>query len=136
MDPTIDGFLDNFNKNEPVRNDVLAKSEREFGVSFPGSYREFLSLTNGGEGFIGQCSYVIFWKLEELVQMNSAYQVDEYAPGLLLFGSNGGGEAYAFDLTAEGLPIVEVPFVGMDRTHAHALANDFLGLLSDLYDAE
>jgi hypothetical protein len=47
---------------------------------------------NGGEGSVGD-TYVILWRIEELIEMSKAYDVAEYAPGLFLFGSDGGGEA-------------------------------------------
>ena len=49
-------------------------------------------------GFIGANAYVIFWKIGELTEVNKAYRVSEYAPGLFVFGSDDGGEAYAFDV--------------------------------------
>jgi hypothetical protein len=51
---------------------------------------------NGGEGFIGE-NYLRAWPVEDLIQSNKDYRVDEAAPGLFLFGSSGGGEAFAFD---------------------------------------
>lgn len=87
---------------------------------------------NGGEGFIGPNAYVIFWKLEELMELNKAYQVAEYAPGLFIFGSDGGGEAYAFDVRTPAMPIVSVPFVGLDLSLARAIAPTFSGFLDIL----
>ena len=39
------------------------------------------------------------WRAEELVEMNRAYKTAEFFPNLFFIGSNGGGEAYAFDLS-------------------------------------
>jgi hypothetical protein len=60
-----------------------------------------------------------------LLELNKDYQVDEYAPGLFFFGSNGGGEAFAFDLRTAARPVVAVPFVGMDLSLATVLAPEF-----------
>ena len=52
--------------------------------------------------------------------------VSEFAPGLILFGSDGGGEAYAFDVR-EAVPIiVEVPFIGMGGDEAKRCGASFL----------
>lgn len=59
--------------------------------------------------------------------------MSEHAPGLLLFGSDGGGEALAFDTACEGLPVVSVPFVGMDRDLTRTLAASFDELLVSMY---
>jgi hypothetical protein len=133
--PMMD-LLQNFNMTEAVSAEALSLFEEEFGVSLPKTYQDFLKLSNGGEGFLGEDAYLILWPLEELIQLNSAYQVGELAPGLFLFGSNGGGEAYGFDTMLGGMPIVEVPFVGMDRAYANTIASDFLKFLESLNNAE
>ena len=75
----------------------------------------------------------MLWKIDELLRFNREYEVPEYAPGLFLFGSNGGGEAFAFDLRAEGRnPVVSVPFIGMDVRDALPLAETFDGFLEHL----
>lgn len=92
-----------------------------------------MRFTDGGEGFIRPNSYAMLWKIKELLQFNREYAVLEYAPGLLLFGSNGGGKAFAFDLRAEGRsPVVSVPFIGMDLRDALPLAETFDGFLEHL----
>ena len=67
--------------------------------------------------------------------MNKAYEVAEYAPGLLLFGSDGGGEAFAFDTRSATKPIVSVPFVGMELTVTRRLASNFTEFLEELFEA-
>ena len=59
--------------------------------------------------------------------------MSEHAPGLLLFGSDGGGEALAFDTACEGLPVVSGSFVGMDRDLTRTLAASFDELLVSMY---
>lgn len=87
---------------------------------------------NGGEGFIGE-AYVILWRLEELMDMNIGYEVADYAPGMFLFGSDGGGEAFAFDIRSDTRPIVSIPFLPMDVKLARAVAPDFNGFLEKLF---
>jgi hypothetical protein len=100
------GVLAKFNGNSPVDIATIQRFEAESHFDLPKEYAQFLQRANGGEGFVGQNAYVIFWRLEELPEMNRAYQVDEYAPGLFLFGSDGGGEAFAFDSRSAGVDIV------------------------------
>ncbi len=85
---------------------------------------------DGGEGFVGN-AYLILWRAGELTEMNRAYQVTDYAPGLFLFGSDGGGEALAFDTRSEAKPIVSVPFVGMELKLARLVASNFKALLEE-----
>jgi hypothetical protein len=51
-------------------------------------------------------------------------QNDGVLPELFFIGSDGGGEAYAFDLSRTDATVFEVPFVGLS-THARAIASSF-----------
>lgn len=110
--------------------DVLA-IEKAFTTQLPPDYRAFLLQKGGGEGFVGD-QYVVFWRAEEIVPFNIGYEVNEYAPGLLLFGSNGAGEGFAFDLRDQRADIVMVPFIGMDLEQARSISHTFTGFLRKL----
>jgi hypothetical protein len=84
-----------------------------------------------GEGFIGN-AYAILWRLGELTKMNEAYRVGEFAPGFFIFGSNGGGEAFAFDARTSAKPIVSIPFVGMAAGEAWAIGPTFDAFLEGI----
>lgn len=103
------------------------------GVALPESYIEFLKKHDGGEGFIGD-SYIIFWKAEELIDFNREYEVEIYAPGIFLFASNGGREGYGFDTEDTAMPVVRIPFIGMDRQYAISVASDLPDLFARLAD--
>jgi hypothetical protein len=103
------------------------------GLDFPAEYKDFLLVSDGGEGFIGENSYAILWHLAELASLNLAYEVTTYAPGLFAFGSNGGGEAFAFDFRSPVVGVVSVPFVGMDLSLACPLAPTFDEFLEALF---
>lgn len=125
-------LLAKFNCTPPADIVAIRQFEAESRVCLPDEYVKFLQLTNGGEGFVGN-SYVIFWRVGELFEMNKAYEVAEYVPGLLLFGSDGGGEAYAFDMHSDEKPIVSVPFVGMELNLARRMAPNFQAFLHELF---
>lgn len=69
---------------------------------------------------------MILWRVEELIEMNKAYEITEYEPWLFAFGSDGGGDALAFDRRAAAMPIISVPFIGMDEESASPLAPEFV----------
>ena|SRR2546425_1936717 len=120
---------------QPATDTALAAAEREIGTKLPHQYLEFLKTRNGGEGFVGPTSYVMLWRAEELAPLNQAYEVQKYAPGLLLFGSDGGGEAYGFDTRTPDWEIVQVPFVGLTWDLARPLAKSFDEFLLRLAEA-
>lgn len=80
---------------------------------------------NGGEGPVGQTEYLVLPRLEDLLKTNTLYRVGEFAPGLLLIGSDGGGEGYALDTRSRPMGMVAVPFVGMDLDDATTLDESF-----------
>src|SRR5258707_13996145 len=115
-------LLSKFSMNPPADQAAVKAAETESAVCFPSEYREFLGLTNGGVGLIGSGGYATLWRVEELCRFNKEYEVDKYAPGLFFFGSDGGGEAFAFDLRTPHLAIVQVPFIGMSLADANVVA--------------
>jgi hypothetical protein len=101
-------------------------------VKLPEDYINALKLTNGGEGFISKDAYLSLLAVEELAPRNQALEVQLCAPGLLIFGSNGGGEAFGFDTRSGNWPVVQVPFVGMEWDVAWPMGesfNEFLDVL-------
>jgi hypothetical protein len=55
--------------------------------------------------------YFQLWEEAELEQFNKEYEVPKYAPGFFGFGSDGGGEMFAFDQQGR---IFALPFIGME----------------------
>jgi hypothetical protein len=117
--------------NPPADPVVVEGLSSSLGAALPNDYLDFLRQHNGGEGFIGD-DYFIFWKAEELADFNREYGIEQYAPGILLFGSDGGGEGYGFDTQSAALPVVRVPFIGMERRYATPVAKDFPDLFAKL----
>jgi cell wall assembly regulator SMI1 len=52
-----------------------------------------------------------------------------YTPELLAFGSNGGGEAFAFDMRFGVNDVIQIPFIGMDIETAYRIAPTFTDFL-------
>jgi len=127
----LNDLLGRFRANPPASAGEIEAFEKEASTGLPVAYRHFLCNSDGGEGFVGS-GYAILWKVGELGLFNREYEVAEYAPGLLLFGSSGGGEAFAFDLRFPKKPIVSVPFVGMDLNEVRPIAETFEGFLEYL----
>jgi hypothetical protein len=115
---------------------LLREVERALGISFPPQYVDFMTKSDGAEGFVGLNSYLMLWPVEEIVSLNEAYKVQTFAPGLTLFGSDGGDMAYAFDARSRAMPIVTVPFVGMDVKEARLCGHTFVEFLEYLYNQD
>jgi hypothetical protein len=72
----------------------------------PDDYIDFLTKSNGAEGSIGT-NYLCLFRAEEIDEINVSAAIEEFAPGLVIFGSNLGGISYAFDMRQEQETIVE-----------------------------
>jgi hypothetical protein len=117
--------------NAPADLATIKALAISLGAELPESYLDFLKTHNGAEGFIGD-NYIILWRAEELADFNREYEVQTYAPGILLFASSGGGEGYGFDMDDTTMPIVRIPFIGMERQYAEVVASDLPDLFTQL----
>lgn len=97
----------------------------------PVDYVEFIKNANGGHGTVGK-EHLIVFPAQEIAKINEAAAVERFAPGLLIFASNGGGQSYAFDLRHEKVDIVK--FFDMDIGDEEPIwcADSFEGLLTYL----
>ncbi|MFO0938676.1 MAG: SMI1/KNR4 family protein [Gemmataceae bacterium] len=129
-------LLANFNGKSPATLEAISASEIQLKCQLPSDYVAFLKRQNGGEGFIGNDNYLILWSVEELSPFNRDYEVSSYCPDLLLFGSNGGGEAYAFDRRDTAWRVVQVPFVGMDYSLCYEIGNSFSDFIETLFKTD
>lgn len=117
----------------PATVSAIEQFQTDCRVKLPEDYVGFLLHTNGADGPVGETGYVSLWAIDELSELNNGYRVAEFAPGLLLFGSDGGDEAFAFDLRDPAMPIVGVPFVGMSLDEARPLATTFTAMLTSAW---
>lgn len=124
-------LLRDFIRHPGASGAAISNFESESGLRLPAGYKDFLEQSNGGEGFVGE-SYLMLWPIDQLLKLNEDYEVSKYAPGITLFGSDGGGEAFAFDSTGEVVRIVSIPFIGLDRKYARQVASDFPAFFSEI----
>jgi hypothetical protein len=125
-------ILKRFNGNPPVRPESIVEFEARSGIRLPNEYKTFLLRSNGGEGFVGE-AYVMLSPLEDLLEMNAGYEVEINAPGLFLFGSDGGGEAFAFRLSCDAGSVVMFPWIGVDEESIIDMVPSFNPFLERLY---
>ena len=134
MNSELTALLTNVKLSEPGAEQEIHKAALESGVPFPRDYVDLMMHSDGLSGTIGN-SRAVFWPIGELVELNDAYCVDDFAPGLVLFGSDGGNEGFAFDLRspkAEEIFFVTVPLVGMELAEVRHVSDTFLGFVKAL----
>lgn len=130
MNPQVSRLVSKMNLNPGVAPDVIRQLESHLGIRLPVDYFEFLTEANGGEGWIGQ-QYLQLWRVEDIPEFNEGYGASELFPGLVLIGSDGGGEAFALDTRGNEIYFVETPFIGFEED-TRRIASSFIEFLSAL----
>jgi hypothetical protein len=111
----------------------LDRVEARLTVKLPADYRAAMRHKDGGDAEFGQ-SWVVLWRVGDLLERNEGYRVAEFAPGFTFFGSDGAGEAYAWDWrpTRRALYVV-IPFISPDPEAAVPCGDTFEEFLSVLH---
>jgi hypothetical protein len=100
----------------------LADPTSQFLEALPEENRRAAQEFSGREGFLGN-TYLRLYRLRELVALNFAYEVPKLLPEVIIFGSDGCGEAFAVLL--EEPTIVKVPYLPLSLELAECLAPTF-----------
>lgn len=83
----------------------------------------------GREGFCGR-TWLRLFRFEELAELNWAFEAPRYFPEVLLFGSNGMGEAFALHLKKGH--VLQVPFIPLMAQEAERRAPSLEHFLASL----
>src|ERR671937_1291190 len=112
-------------------DDLVRAAVRSAPVEVPNDYLDLMRVSNGVEGTVGR-AYLQLWPLETLASRNALYEVEEFAPGLLVIGSDGGGTAYGLMQNEDAVVFVEVPFIGLARDTARIRGASFAEFVEEL----
>ena len=119
-----------------VEEELILRLAQEVAFELPSAYLDFLRRGNGGEGEISSDpGYLILWKASEVNQFNDEYEVPKYAPGFWAFGSNGGGELFAFDFRGGAPSVCLLPMIGLEPNAAMPLAPSFEAFVSQSFSS-
>lgn len=140
MSTELDAILQEVTMRPPYRpeevDELFADFIAEVGDVPHRDYLDFMRRHAGCDGPVGREGYLTLWPLEEVIAGTEEAGVPEFAPGLLLFAGDGGGDAYAFDRQVPGWPIVSVPLVGLSRKEMKLIAGTFSEFIRKLANDE
>jgi hypothetical protein len=101
-------------------------------ADLPKDYLAYVEKGGSDVGFTeGDPGYFQLWALEEREALHRDYKVDEFAPGFIGFGSDGGGELLAFDPSGS---VFMIPFIGDGGEDARKIANAWSEIASRITD--
>lgn len=120
MEQMIRGLRGQLELRQGAPAEALEELQRRLGVRLPEDYLAFLRASDGAEGPIGESSYVMLDGVDELLLENEGMKAIQR--GFFIFGSNGGEEAYAFELRSGAMRVVETPYdvMGLDEPTVRA----------------
>jgi len=107
----------------------LLRLEEGLNASLPSWYKRFVVEIGSGEGSTAD-GCVILYRASSLLAMHAEEENGFRPLGLFLFGTNGGGEAFTFDLRASSRDIVMFQFVSNYLTDGVVIGRE----LDDLLD--
>jgi hypothetical protein len=107
----------------------IAEPPAEFIKRLPEEYLAAVQEFGSREGFLGE-EYLRLYRLEELVDLNLAYEVQTHFPEATIFGSNGLGEGFAFRVGRPG--VIQVPFVPLASEYLDSQGNTFADFVHSL----
>ena len=101
--------------NTPATADEIKYFLKEIKFSISDDFVDFFKESNGAE-INSEEMYFCIWSLSEMIELNIAYNVEEFASDFFLIGSDGGGNALS--IKKDSSFIYEMPFIGMDNNEA------------------
>ena len=134
METELLKLVEKIKRKPPADADEIKSVERTLSIVFPKDYFDWMLLSNGGSGFVGENSYLLLWSLEQIIALNASYRkLGKYIPKFVLFGSDGGEERYAFDTQLPSLPVLEISLENLDTKRAKPVGENFSAFLWNLY---
>jgi len=103
---------------------TIEAAENRLRQRFPDDYRTFLTSDNGLEKWFGDV-YLSLYTIEQVVELNEIHDHLAYQPELVHIGSDGGGEAIAFDFRHDPPTVILVNLVSTDWSEAILQAESF-----------
>jgi hypothetical protein len=97
-------------RNDPPTSNEIGTFSLNVEFKLPEGFIEFFSQSDGGL-INGENIYIELWPLTEMIELNKNYEVNKYAPGYFVFGSDGGGTAYCIEKKTTN--ICDMQFIGM-----------------------
>lgn len=119
-------------------DDTLKRLMTSSAVELPSEYLAFLRHSNGGEGpLAAQPYYVQIDPADEVAAGLEQRRHDEFFPGFVMIGSNGGGEYIALDVRGSApWPVVAIDMTNCDIAESvRPIASSFAAF-SDLIGKE
>jgi hypothetical protein len=87
-------------KRTPATEKEIESLQLAFGITLPEEYLAILQYSNGGSLYGFQTPLIVY-AISEVLALHHEHDLYESIPESLIFGGDGGGTIYAFDLRSK-----------------------------------
>ena len=98
-------------------------------ISIPAEYIELIREASEIELFIDGHDYFRIWGANGVLEMNLAYRIQDYLPGALAIGDDGGGSTLFYASAAYGVGLFRTGLGDLDMSDAVYIASSLTALL-------
>lgn len=128
MKQIIEKISKSWHSNPPCNQQIMLGLENL--LPLPDDYKEFMSWSNGGEGYIGS-QYLALWKIEDVMQLNDEYQIQKYlSQKSLAIGTDGGDNCIGFYFERPTFVFLQ-PLGDLDLSENRFLSQSFTDMFID-----
>ncbi|WP_348825742.1 SMI1/KNR4 family protein [Flavobacterium aestuarii] len=114
-----------FQKRTEKPKTTIKEVEDKINFSLPADYRFYAENYIENESFVGN-EFVRLWDFNEILTINSEYQIIENLKNTIAIGGNGSSEFIAIENVKNGeCRIVLSPFIDLDKTYHIEIGNSF-----------
>jgi hypothetical protein len=122
---------------EPAASEADIRKLRAFATEVPSAYIALLKQVNGLEACVhdegGDC--LAIWSIDNVLELNPAYEIARWCPTLLVIGSDGGDDAIGLDrqpsMSPDNWRIVRIGFGNLDAADFVTIAPNFAAWMKD-----
>lgn len=98
-------------------------------ISIPAEYIELIREASEIELFIDGHDYFRIWGADGVIELNAAYRIQDYMPGTLAIGDDGGGSTLFYASIASRAGLFKTGFGDLDISGAVYVASSLTALL-------
>jgi len=113
-------------------SDVIASAEAALGTNLPPSLSAFIERADGAEGWVAG-EYLAMWPVGQIADLNVRARISDFAPTLVAFATNGGGEGYFFDRATGAF--INSPMIGLGDVEPTLTGASFDAMLTWIAEA-
>ena len=134
MQERIGHILSGLEKEEPLQDTEFNAVTESFDFKFPNIYVDVMKDFNGGEGEVGENSWLLLFPINELREVNKDYNfLMDDIPDYFLIGKDAADTGYAFHKTNGTFHSFGL-MSNFDTDPIEFLGDDFAAFLEYLYN--